>query len=116
MSSKLYGSGAIAQFRSVAGGAGSVVAGRDLHIHHVNHREPGAGEAALCQAYLFHLFHQTETLALSGIDPALASDKDARLRLDAVYTALLTNTVEERRRTEPPERKRLSALALLDRH
>jgi formylglycine-generating enzyme required for sulfatase activity len=113
---EVRGFGAVAQLGSVAGGAGSTVAGRDLHLHLLQGREPGAGEPALRQAYLFHLFHQTETLALSGIDPALASDKDARLRLDAVYTALLTHTVEERRRTEPPERKRLSALALLDRH
>jgi formylglycine-generating enzyme required for sulfatase activity/energy-coupling factor transporter ATP-binding protein EcfA2 len=112
---QVKGSGAIAQDRSVAGGAGSTVVGRDLHVHAP---EPGAGEAALRESYLCRLFQQTETLALSGIDPALASgDKDAKLRLDAVYTALLTTTYDltdtnPHKAVEP----RLSALSQLNSH
>ncbi|MBM4431307.1 MAG: NACHT domain-containing protein, partial [Chloroflexi bacterium] len=63
-------------------------------------------------------------LSLSGVDRQAASDAEARLHLHAVYTALLTLTPEEcaeermpqRLVLEKQERRRLSALAQLDRH
>jgi formylglycine-generating enzyme required for sulfatase activity len=63
----------------------------------------------------------TRPLALSGVDPALASgDQAARLSLDAVYTALLTFTSAEeqiiRAYELTPISSRLSALARLNRH
>jgi formylglycine-generating enzyme required for sulfatase activity len=118
---QLTGTGAIAQAGSVAGGAGSQVAGRDFH-NHPPALPPGAGEAALREAYLCRLFTETESVALSGIDPAGGgADREARLRLDAVYTALLTLTSEEgpmeRLKARPePQAPRLSALDQLDRH
>ncbi|HZF12419.1 MAG TPA: DUF4062 domain-containing protein, partial [Thermoanaerobaculia bacterium] len=50
----------------------------------------GPAEAALRTAYLNRLLEQTGFLSLSGIDPAVANEKDTRLQLGAVYTALLT--------------------------
>lgn len=75
--------------------------------------------AALREAWLNRVASETESLALGGIDPALANDREARLRLDMVYTALLTKTLEEKKPglEDLEERARpLSALALLDRH
>jgi len=121
LKARLQGSGAIAQGQgAVAAGAGGLAVGRD-HITYVQ-PGPGADAATLRAAYLHRLVSQTEALALSGVDPALANDREARLRLDAVYTALLTTSVEEKRPKGPPvavpeDRPRpLSALALLDRH
>ncbi len=67
----------------------------------------------LREAWLHRVVSETESLALGGIDPALAHDREARLRLDAVYTALLTKTANEKEGKWP---RQLSALALLDRH
>lgn len=69
---------------------------------------------ALREAWLHRMVSETETLKLSGIDPALAvSDREARLRLDTVYTALLTKTAHEKVGKWP---RALSALELLNRH
>src|SRR4029079_17715504 len=56
---------------------------------------PGPDESALRTAYLNRLIEQTGFLSLSGIDPTVASEKDARLQLNAVYTALLTRSSRE---------------------
>lgn len=117
---QLQGSGAIAQGGSVASGAGGQAAGRDIN----NNWGPppvGAGEEDLRSAYLHRLIYLTRPLALAGVDPALASgDRDARLSLDAVYTALLTLSPSEEERASRlesrPEVSRLSALAQLNRH
>jgi hypothetical protein len=112
------GSGAVAQGkRAVAAGKGGVAVGGDLHLH-----STAAKAAAWRHNYLCRVFQQTESLALSGIDPVATSrDREARLRLDAVYTALLTRTpaeAEEHLRAHRPDRdpERLSALDQLDRH
>jgi formylglycine-generating enzyme required for sulfatase activity len=121
LKAQLVGSGAIAQSGGVAAGAGGTAIGRD-QINNYVQPGPGADAATLRQAYLHRLASQTESLALSGIDPALANDREARLRLDAVYTALLTTSVEKAgskrgQQVSLWERPRpLSALALLDRH
>src|SRR5262249_25164481 len=60
-------------------------------------------ESTLRTAYLNRLLEQTGFLSLSGIDPAVASEKDTRLQLGAVYTALLTRSP---RQEERPERTR----------
>ncbi len=82
----------------------------------------GTDPAALRDCYLSHVFEGTRQLALAGIDPKAASEAEARLNLGAVYTALLTLTSEADERLlargQPADReaRRLSVLALLDRH
>jgi hypothetical protein len=53
LQARVDGSGAIAQNRSVAGGAGATVVGRDLHFYAP---QPGADDATLREAYLCRLF------------------------------------------------------------
>lgn len=123
LKAQLQGSGAIAQLGGVAAGADGTAIGRDNITNVTNYVQPGPGADAptLRAAFLHRLVCQTEGLALSGIDPALAHDREASLRLDAVYTALLTSSSEEviaRKRPEEGSADRprlLSALALLDR-
>ncbi|HEX4965563.1 MAG TPA: SUMF1/EgtB/PvdO family nonheme iron enzyme [Thermoanaerobaculia bacterium] len=121
LEARLHGSGAIAQSGGVAAGAGGTAVGRDNVTNYVQ-PGPGADAVTLRSAFLHRLVCQTEALALSGVDPVLAHDREARLRLDAVYTALLTTSAEEKLAKErlaagPEDRPRPpSALALLDRH
>ncbi len=84
---------------------------------------PGLAEEILRTAYLNRLLEQTRFLLLSGIDPAVASEKDTRLQLGTVYTALLTRSpreVSEPGKTLELETEKeplpLSALEVLDRH
>ncbi len=77
--------------------------------------------ADLRRTYLARLMEQVGVLSLAGIDPAAAAgEAEARLRLDAVYTALLTLSPEEnpvgQMRENPHERRLLSALEQLNRH
>ncbi len=121
LEARLQGSGAIAQSGGVAAGAGGTAIGRDHVTNNYIQPAPGADAATLRSAYLHRIVGQTEGLALSGIDPALAHDREALLRLDAVYTALLTTSTEEKlsRKQPGPDLEAwprpLSALALLDR-
>lgn len=106
---------------AVAGGAGSVVVGGNVGGNVVLGRETtGADPAALRSAYLYRLMEQVGDLSLTGIDPAAAGvEAEARLSLDAVYTALLTLSPEEDRESRDSrfvKNRRLSALAQLDRH
>ncbi|HSF39555.1 MAG TPA: SUMF1/EgtB/PvdO family nonheme iron enzyme [Thermoanaerobaculia bacterium] len=95
----------------VAGGAGSYNAGRDLHIHASSRRDSGQG--SLRETYLSWVMEQTGYLALSGVDPALkASDREARLSLEAVYTGLRTTRLRENE--DFP--RRWSALEQLNKH
>ncbi len=93
------------------------------------------GQAALRTAYLHRLFSQTSQMPLTSIDRKSArSETDTRLNLAAIYTALLTYSIEQRRRKQPKhkqpdeseqdllaerdshEEHRLSALEMLNRH
>jgi formylglycine-generating enzyme required for sulfatase activity len=119
---RVEGSGAAAVGPgAVAGGAGSIVVGGDVHGGIVVgvRDERGVDPAALRTAYLNRLIQETAPLSLGGIDPAAAGDADAGLSLDAVYTALLTQTPREEGRL-PTEvesgRRPLSALEQLNRH
>lgn len=94
-------------------------------IQHFEAPRPGPDEQSLRSAYLHKLIEQAGHLTLSGVDPNVASsEKDARLSLNAVYTALMTlSWIEESlRRKEgesmvlPPEDRRYSALEQLDLH
>ncbi|HQM15489.1 MAG TPA: SUMF1/EgtB/PvdO family nonheme iron enzyme [Anaerolineae bacterium] len=104
---------------------GDVVTGTKTETHY--HGTTGPDPAELEAAYLHHLLETAGQLSLSGIDPKVASEAEARLELSAVYTALLTLTPEECERLNtkrdcPPEAlergagKRLSVVAQLERH
>lgn len=72
-------------------------------------------------AYLNRVLGETGFLSLEGIDPkAVTSESRSRLRLGAVYTALLTHGTEKGEAVHPSSRmeesRRSSALAALDRH
>ncbi|MCP4608891.1 MAG: hypothetical protein GY845_09280 [Planctomycetes bacterium] len=74
----------------------------------------------LKMAYLNKVFESASRLSLSGLDPKAAGESKTDFNLDAVYTALLTQTSEEHDRMERAELKgdktrRLSALAQLNR-
>ncbi len=121
LKAQLHGSGTIIQGTgNVGAGERGFAAGRDIHIW--NPPPADAGEEDLRCAYLHRLVYLTRPLALSGVDPALASgDRDARLSLDAVYTALLTLSPTEERIPGrfyygPTDFPRSSALAQLNRH
>lgn len=125
----LVGPGAIAQGeRAVAAGAGGVAIGGNVRDSTIiitgNHNSPSQDAAPLRTAYLSHLFEQTGALYLGGVDPKAADESEARLSLDAVYTALLTRTPERQEGLAVmapggrPERegRHLSALDQLNRH
>jgi formylglycine-generating enzyme required for sulfatase activity len=109
----------------VAFGDGNVLVQTETYIAWQEvHGAPAGGpdREALRRGYLAYLLEKVGHLFLSGVDPRVASDAEARLELSAVYTALLTLTTEERDRLQgarghPGERepRRLSALELLDR-
>jgi formylglycine-generating enzyme required for sulfatase activity len=128
---KSEGSGAIAQDGSVAAGEGGVAVRRDVlgdvlaagarkEVHY--HGPEGTDPPALRAAYLNRLFEMTHHLSLAGVDPkAASSEAEARLDLHAVYTALLTQSIEARGHpavdTIPEqEKQRISVLTQLDRH
>ena len=135
LEARLTGDGALAQ------GAGAVAAGREgvaigrvdgeVHIHHGS--SPDEDENFGRRRYLSRVFEETGHLPLSGVDPAMAhkaANKSAntRLRLQSVYTALLTLGVDQDAmdpqtgrhpaalRQAEGEKERLSALDQLDRH
>jgi formylglycine-generating enzyme required for sulfatase activity len=126
---KLEGSGAIAQGkRNVVSGKRGRSAGRDmvnienLHLHPETVSPVSAEAVELRKAYLKSILRDCRPLSLTGVDPAVAAsgDRGASLQLDAVYTALMTQSSagEEggiRRGGEMGPRG-LSALAQLDRH
>ena len=121
---RVQGSGAIAEgMGALAGGAGSVVVGGNVGGNIVLSNETAATDpSALRSAYLSRLMEQVGDLSLTGIDPAAAGgEAEARLSLDAVYTALLTMSPAEDREgyrgfKGPEMERRRSALEQLDRH
>lgn len=101
--------------------------GGDLHVgDKIYVEDPNAPDVkALRDAYLRRLIGQLDLLALGGVDPKVAgTETESRLHLSAVYTALLTETVEQegrkgksRQKTpDPMAQHRLSVVELLNRH
>ncbi|NJL58406.1 MAG: NACHT domain-containing protein [Desulfobacteraceae bacterium] len=82
--------------------------------------EAGGDPAKLREAYLYALQCDAGFLSLQGIDPKAAScAADSRMKLDAVYTALLTEEAERSDKHEisiPVMPRRISALEVLDQH
>jgi formylglycine-generating enzyme required for sulfatase activity len=118
------GSGALAQGkRNVVAGKKGLAAGRDVKIVQkttIKEERPGPREAELRRHYLGHLAGEARDLPLSVVDPGVPADKaGARLSVDAVYTALLTDRTEEvpkGNRWPGFDRRPSSALEQLDRH
>ncbi len=84
-------------------------------------KKSAAAPAGRREAYLNRLFETSRALSLTGIDPKTASEAEARLNLEAVYTALLTLTPETHERLLrgehlEKETRRLSALEQLNQH
>jgi len=112
----------------VTGGisGGTLVVGNDNTINNqttvnVLDGKPAADPSALRRDYLNHVFETAGVLQLAGIDPEAARESGARLSLDAVYTALLTQTPEEQDHLERISldragARKLSALEQLNRH
>ncbi len=106
---------------AVAAGAGGIAAGGNVTITQAAPASAGPSRSSLREAYLRQVVDETGFLDLTGVDPALATDRQARLRLHAIYTALLTRSARER--GEPGEALRVgrenrpfSALEQLNRH
>ncbi|HYH47376.1 MAG TPA: SUMF1/EgtB/PvdO family nonheme iron enzyme [Thermoanaerobaculia bacterium] len=101
---------------------GGMAAARDFHLH--QHEPPAAdtGEAGLREAYLGWVADTTRALFLRGVDPSRAAGDRPAPQLEAVYTALLTETPLRSEPGEPGEARypgrveTLSAVAQLDRH
>ncbi|MBC8556043.1 MAG: NACHT domain-containing protein, partial [Candidatus Brocadiales bacterium] len=123
----IKGQGAIAQGdEAIAINAGGDInvkidkSRKETHIH--SKAQTVASPETLRDSYLNRLFQQSRQLSLTGVDPkAASSEKEAQLKLDAVYTALLTLTPEEHKdllQGKSPERqaRRQSALEQLNRH
>ena len=125
---KNTGSGAVATQSGVAAGAGGVAVGGNVNggIHLHSAPTTKSFSPALRDAYLRRVMARCGTLSLTGIDPAAAGqrDTDPQLRLNAVYTALLTRSprpeegigLEPRASEKRTEKEPLrSALEQLDR-
>ena len=108
----------------ISGGTVTVGNGNVITTHNTVNLladKPTTDPAALQQAYLSHLFETAGILQLSGVDPKAASESSANLSLAAVYTALLTQTLEQQEHFEEADvtdraQHRLSALAQLNRY
>lgn len=119
---EVRGSGVVLQGVGNAGasGGGVAVAGNvgTLHLHASS---PSSDDART--AYLAWVAEEARLLSLSGIDPAQVSGGEAAPQLDAIYTALLTQTplreIQQREAISHSKRDGggfPSALAHLDRH
>jgi formylglycine-generating enzyme required for sulfatase activity/energy-coupling factor transporter ATP-binding protein EcfA2 len=121
-SAKLNGSGAIAQGNGAkAVGKGGTMIERGAIVNsnvNIVQNDKRTDALSLEQAYLNRLFVDCGKVFLSGVDPAVAGQADTCLQLNAIYTALYTETPE---REETPdkamlqrERQKQSALEQLN--
>jgi hypothetical protein len=72
LAASLQGSGAIAQAGGVAAGQGGLAGGRAIVTNCYGQSAPGIDPAPLREAWLHYVVSEAKSLALAGIDPALA--------------------------------------------
>lgn len=83
-----------------------VVTGDNPHVEITNnYLAPRPDIAPLRNAYLNWVFETCSYLSLAGIDRKAASESETRLKLSAVYTALLTTSNEQ---TEQPDKEKIA--------
>ena len=108
------GATAVAERGVSAGDVGqSVVTGDEnvvISTSHVTYQQAPADPGqidpgALREAYLSHVLDEHNRLLLGGIDPKSVTADKERLRLSAVYTALLTESREEERLHDQAQRR-----------
>jgi len=105
--------------------AGEVI-GTQININSAQSVSEAPGHAPLRESYLRRVVKLAGDLTLAGVDPAVAAKQDgAALKLEAVYTALLTTAPKKRERPDRDAALALergagheasSALEQLDRH
>jgi len=92
------GGGGLGRRPSAAAGAGGIALVGDAHGNVSIVQPPdmpsGPEDKPLREAYLIRPFDQVSPLLLTDVDPKVANEAETRLRLAAVYTALLTETRE----------------------
>ena len=83
--------------RAAAQGPGAMATSVEHHQHYhaaaPDAETAGSGEESLRRAYLSRVIEETGFLSLGGVDPAVAgAERQAQLRLESVYTALMTRS------------------------
>jgi formylglycine-generating enzyme required for sulfatase activity len=124
LQAQLDGDGAVAQgtgAKAVGAGGTFIEGGVDVYINPPGGDSAGVEEATLRANYLNGIRVRCGGVPLTAVDPrADGQDHDTQLRLDAVYTALLTTAGRERTDAgeafDPDEGKERSALKLLNEH
>ena len=94
--------------RGHAAGPGAIIIDNSFHVddHHteVTQEHPqvdqGPDPAKMRLTYLQWILERDSTLALEGIDPAMASGQQEPMRLNHVYTTLMTMSTDEFRRLQ----------------
>jgi len=85
-------------------GPGAKKLEKHTHYHPTAAPEKGGSQKRLREVYLEWVFERDGKLALEGIDPAMATGQKEPMRLNDVYTSLMTMSTDEHRRlTEEPQ-------------
>ena len=94
---------------------------RQQTFHVTDTKDPNPDPGKLRDAYLAWVFERDGKLALEGVDPAMTSGEKKPIRLNQVYTSLMTMSTDEQRRllkegTPIASDRLLSAVEMTYRH